>query len=570
MISAYNIELYNKVKAKIAEGYRRIFYSQATGLGKSIIMRLLMQNDFVGKRFLYISPTYSIWSNFYSFNNDIEIDCAMYAAFNQYEKTMEIIGKYDVVFVDECHHMYSDVQGKNIRAAMLENPDKFFIGCTATPKITDGLASDAFECSCYGLDIYDAIKAEILPKVRYAILVPKEEGNIISDDIISQIQEIVFSQEKSDKCLGYFTDIKELELYQDIFKEAFPEYQISSVHSKKTKSENQAILEAFRNGANKQILLSVNSILEGVHVDGVSCVISFRHTQKFNVFMQILGRLCKPYSMVQPVFIDVADSVHSINFDVRSYDCEESVIGSSKTFKDIIDVNCNEYKYVELYELLKAKDKQINQYKDYSWVTLKQLAKLLGVGVSAIYSWLRSHPGATVESYIDFHDNKEKRYRGVRCDSLYHLARDLHVSETYIKNYIKSNELSRAECIDSILGDDSLEIYTSKLNIVYYREVDCYDEYSISDCLNLPINVVRKNIKLFESKYKYIDSILGSGTLKDFVNKVNETKRFSYRGIQYDSKEDICEALGITIKTYDSFMQQNEELEPKDIIDYYL
>lgn len=568
MISAYNIELYNKVKAKIAEGYRRIFYSQATGLGKSIIMRLLMQNDFVGKRFLYISPTYSIWSNFYSFNNDIEIDCAMYAAFNQYEKTMEIIGKYDVVFVDECHHMYSDVQGKNIRAAMLENPDKFFIGCTATPKITDGLASDAFECSCYGLDIYDAIKAEILPKVRYAILVPEEEGNIISEDIISQVQEIIFAQKDATKCLGYFTDIKELELYQSVLEEAFPEYQIVSIHSKKTKSENQRILEQFRSNTNKQILLSVNSVLEGVHVNNVSCVISFRHTQKFNVFMQILGRLCKPYSKEQPVFIDVADSVSSINFDVCKYDSHG--VGVSRTFRDIIDVECNEYKYVELYELLKSKDKDVNHYKDYSWVTIKQLAKLLGVSSSTIYSWLKAHIGATVEDYIDFHDNKEKRYRGVRCDSIAHMACDLHVSEVYIKNLIRLNELSRSECIEKILGEDSLEVYNSKLNIIYYRGVDCYDEYTISDCLDLPVIVVRKNIRLLGSKYKYIDSILGSNTLKEYLNKRNQVKRFSYRGIQYDSKEDICEALGITLKTYDLFMQKSEDLEPKDIIDHYL
>ena len=84
-ISNYNQALYNEVLEKIKAGYHQIFYSEATGLGKSIIMQMLILQQFAGKRVLYIAPKYSIWNNLSQYDAMRRADCRMYAAFKDIE-----------------------------------------------------------------------------------------------------------------------------------------------------------------------------------------------------------------------------------------------------------------------------------------------------------------------------------------------------------------------------------------------------------------------------------------------------------------------------------------------------
>ena len=211
-ISDYNQALYDEVLEKIKAGYHQIFYSEATGLGKSIIMQMLILQQFAGKRVLYIAPKYSIWNNLSQYEAMRCADCRMYAAFKDTVTALDIIHNYDVIFIDECHHMYSDIQGASIQKAMAIYSNKYFFGFTATPKLKGKLASDAFEVSCIGLDVYDAVKQGIFPKIKYAILVPDTEGDICSQDIIAQIQSIFEDRRKvGEKCLVYLTDIRDLE-----------------------------------------------------------------------------------------------------------------------------------------------------------------------------------------------------------------------------------------------------------------------------------------------------------------------------------------------------------------------
>lgn len=342
-ISDYNQALYDEVLEKIKAGYHQIFYSEATGLGKSIIMQMLILQQFAGKQVLYIAPKYSIWDNISQYEAMKCADCRMYAAFKDTETALDIIHNYDVIFIDECHHMYSDIQGASIQKAMAVYSNKYFFGFTATPKLKGKLASDAFEVGCIGLDVYDAVKQGIFPKIKYAILVPDTEGDICSQDIITQIQSIFEDRQKvGEKCLVYLTDIHDLESYTSLLKEAYPEYDVMNIHSKKTLRDNKMVLDQFNAAVGNVMLLSVDSLMEGVHLNGVHCVISCRHTQSLNVFLQIMGRLCKPYSKVEPLFIDVTDSVSDINFDLDEPKPKGNGTGqiTQRSLKDMIDVHC--------------------------------------------------------------------------------------------------------------------------------------------------------------------------------------------------------------------------------------
>lgn len=141
-ISDYNQALYDEVLERVKAGYHQIFYSEATGLGKSIIMQMLILQQFADKQVLYIAPKYSIWDNISQYEAMKCADCRMYAAFKDAGTAIDIIHNYDVIFIDECHHMYSDIQGASIQKAMAVYNNKYFFGFTATPKLKGKLASD--------------------------------------------------------------------------------------------------------------------------------------------------------------------------------------------------------------------------------------------------------------------------------------------------------------------------------------------------------------------------------------------------------------------------------------------
>lgn len=573
-VSDYNQKLYEQVLEKVNSGYHQIFYSEATGLGKSIIMQLLIINNFQDKRILYITPKNSIWDNLSQYEAMKNVACKMYAAFKNNQTSLEIINDYDVVFIDECHHMYSDIQGESIQYAMSHFADKYFFGFTATPKLKVGLASEAFETSCIGMDVYEAVQNGIFPKIKYAVLVPDEKGSIYSNDILDQIYEIFSKrQEEGDKCLVYLTNIQDLEEYQCLLKGIYKDYEIMSIHSQKSLKENKEILERFNNASGNVMLLSVDSLMEGVHLENVHCLISCRHTQSLNVFLQIMGRLCKPYSTIEPLFIDVTDSIEDIDFNLEDVSTRKgqgtSIIGV-RSLKDIMDVHCDEYKYVEFYEKLKQVNKQVQCYKDFTWSSIPQLAKQLGVTASAINSWLRRNIGSTVQDYIDLKLNAEIKYRGVDCSSYESIAVSLHKTIHDVKLVMKLNDMTRQDYVDFVLGNESLEIYNNKLNIVIYRGIDCYNAEAIANCLQKEPSEVRKGIKKSGDAYKYIDDVLGDLDLQQYIQKLNVSKRFCYRGIKYDSVEDICMQLGVTVKTYNDFMRRAKAQSAREFIDAYL
>ena len=170
----HNKELYNKIVEKINKGERSIFYSQATGLGKSFIFMKLVEEYFQGKKIMYVVPKIAIWDNMEHYKEyqklNADIDMKTFAFFNKYEPN--IVDKYDVVFVDECHHLFSSIQGNNVTQLMNDmlTNGKYVFGLTATPYVKGKFVDEEyFNTSCYGLDIYDAIEAELLPKIDLGI-----------------------------------------------------------------------------------------------------------------------------------------------------------------------------------------------------------------------------------------------------------------------------------------------------------------------------------------------------------------------------------------------------------------
>ena len=177
----HNKTLYEDILRELENGERSIFYSQGTGLGKSFIFMKLVHDYFKDARVLYIVPKNAIWNNVCHYKEFAyiadRVTLATFTTFNRYPNNNISCADYDVVFVDECHHMLSDVQGKNVKKFLddMVSWDKHVFGMTATPEI-EGVFVDeeCFDVSCYGLDMFEAIEQGLMPKMDIAIGIKEE------------------------------------------------------------------------------------------------------------------------------------------------------------------------------------------------------------------------------------------------------------------------------------------------------------------------------------------------------------------------------------------------------------
>lgn len=361
----HNQILYNNIVAEMEKGEYNIFFSEATGLGKSFIFMRLVQDYFIGKKILYVVPKISIWKNltrykeFKSLNANIVM--TTYAAFNKYDSSL--CDEYDVVFVDECHHMLSEIQGNNVHKFCKDMSaiNKYSFGFTATPYYKGTYVDEAcFNVSCYGYDVCEAIDLELLPKIHFSV------ANIDIDSIPMDmrarysitgtktlLEQLLERNADKSRWIAYFLNKTELEQNAHELESLFPDYTILKVYD--GIEDEDAIYDTFNGSTGKVILLSVNKLLEGVHLKNVQGVLLYRNVTEFSTYMQMYGRLCDISAKESPVFIDVANAIFSINKV-----SEKNIFKSNRTenrkhrkLRDFFDVHADDYWTVELFDILK-------------------------------------------------------------------------------------------------------------------------------------------------------------------------------------------------------------------------
>jgi len=173
----HNQIMMDNIECAMAEGARKIFFSQACGLGKTFIFMYLVNKYFRDKRVLYITSKQHIWNGLKikeEFKNiNLYIDMCCYADFNHVKERHL---KYDIYLVDEAHHLFSKVQGANVVSVMNHivkiNKDAYVFGTTATPFCNDKMAgSEFFDVSIFGKDMLDAIDEGLLQPITYSICI---------------------------------------------------------------------------------------------------------------------------------------------------------------------------------------------------------------------------------------------------------------------------------------------------------------------------------------------------------------------------------------------------------------
>lgn len=618
----HNEKLYSQIREQIEAGERSIFYSEATGLGKSFIFMRLVQDYFVGKKILYIVPKIAIWENLTHYDEfkllDAEVVMSTFAAFNVYDSNDGRCEEYDAVFVDECHHMLSDIQGDNVYKLLcdMKKSGKYVFGLTATPRINNVFVDEEyFDVSCYGYDVFEAIKNGIFPKIDLAVAdidINDIPSNMRAKFSVSGTKPIVeqIIEERSDitHWLAYFGRRIDLEESEQEVRKLFPEFKILKLYN--GCGDANKIINEFEEYSGKVILMSVSMLLEGMHLNNVEGVLLYRNVGRTSTYFQIYGRLCKIGAEKSPLLLDVTNSVFNItDFNMfRSTRCRERELVYTK--RDLFDITSSTYRYVELLDSVNPF--KVKEYRGVKWTTFNSLAIALGKSSSGIRSYLSRKKGITIEDYIDMvlGDSTYEEYvdngfmksytikiagKEYNYSSFYDLGVKLHHASLAIYDFSSFIKLVEWENNNGFIIDgeyrginitsiktvsDAIGIHHTKL-----RSFMSTEGVNVRECIDMWLDKDKwyRGIMLVDGVSR-IHSITGVscgeitrtftrlGSMKDTIDKYFPETRI-YRNIVITdnfSYKDIADQLGISVTAFTKYRIRNKSKGVEGWIDHYL
>lgn len=323
-LKEHNLRPYEQVEEAMRTK-RHVIYVSGVGTGKSFIFLKLVADStlFQNKRCLYIMPQQSVGANLMTYPEYREVaDRVTFINMQQFtsvDKACRLFSHYDLIVMDEAHHLGSDLYGRCIMEAvtLTEVP---FLGLTATPIRADRVdIRDEFAVVVDGISNFDAIRLGLMPQFTYRIGVPDEDlaayrkrlkneqtkgkhGRIIWDysDCESVIRDIANTYPRR-KYIIFSGNIAALERDREMIASVFSGKPVFEMHSKSP--DVSTILHAF-NEAEEGVLMTVDMALEGIHLSGVDGIILLRNVQSIPVFQQMLGRVCSIGKKTSPVVID--------------------------------------------------------------------------------------------------------------------------------------------------------------------------------------------------------------------------------------------------------------------------
>lgn len=349
----HNRTAVDEMKEKVKEGFRKLIYVAGTGCGKtwafmgfanelpSIVPELSAPCKL---KILYIMPKNVVKDNVEGYEEFHEfgfhVDFATYNYFSKKEKGTEKFKEYDLIVIDECHHLGGDLYGKNILSAMDES-DRFFLGLTATPyrSCDKTNVEDFFETAVHGISVWDAIRLGLMPTFNYHICLPEKDTKQIEKEYAHQYRAVVDLNDsadavydvvmsyKRDKWICFFSDTKSLENAKEQVSEIFEGYEVFTLLS--SLKNLKEVMDGVRR-AKKAVILSVDILLEGVHLDGITGIILYRNVTSTIAFQQMIGRTCSIGNKVEPVIIDTSQSARKILAAL----IRESRKGNTSSFPD--------------------------------------------------------------------------------------------------------------------------------------------------------------------------------------------------------------------------------------------
>lgn len=393
----------NQIVKAYKIGTKNICYTSGVGTGKSYVFMKLVNEYFKDKKILYILPKNAIKENIKDYPEfkliKDNVDFLTYNYFNDYEKGMLKINEYDLVVVDECHHLGSAIYGNILKRCMNDSIIPF-LGLTATPIREDGKdILSYFNKTIKGMTTIDAIKNGYMKPFNYRICLPSDKQELYSllNDITQNnnfasfgdglhkvknhidyemsentLRDII-KQYPRNKWTIFCDNIKNLNQHLPLIHRIFSDYNIYPLHFK---LEEENYLKNTINGVNaseKAVVVCCDMFLEGMHMNNMDGIIFFRNVQSLPLFQQMLGRVCRMGKEESPVVIDCTSCGPKILFEMinmndilddNKLNNTDKITLIKKNISLIMNLGLDEHKEWEgfndfLTEIVNAKQKKI-------------------------------------------------------------------------------------------------------------------------------------------------------------------------------------------------------------------
>lgn len=620
----HNQEIYDGIISAIADGHRKIGYTEATGLGKSFVFAELCNTVFKNKKILYVIPKLAIQDNMYEYSEiqDLvsNVDFATFASFNSEDNAIEYAEKYEVIFVDECHHLLSDIQGRTVDLCgtiISEKVGCYYIGMSATIEIGRvNVFEKYFTKTVYGLDLYDAIVEGLYPKMNYMVAIPDVQD--IPEDVrvkynidsSKPMLESILSKNKVRKVLVYFARVSEIYENIDYIKSVFDGYKVFVLHYNKDDC-NLGTLHEFNEYDGDCVMLSVSMLLEGVHVSGVDCTIIDRNVDKIHTLLQLIGRLYHYGMKNSPLVIDMYNSANLFTkgeCTIKS----KGYVNKDRFIRDIVNPRCGDYAVIDFvneYLSISSKNLILILEEDYRGIRagvykLYVLGELCGVVGSTARYWYNKHKNDEdfstkrfIDYCLDLHQDFTSlsihyctlkiSYRGIEpCNSLMGLAKNLNtICYSTLQNIVHKMAEGK-KCLDyKDIIDYVLDIYPFSRRDILVLEKEykgckpCKGSGSIAKQMGVSGSMINEYIRRMRKKGVKIDAC----SLIDYVISRKEGNHViccghalhlekEYRGIHpFKSVSELAEQLGCSLNCLRHAVENLEEIKSTEwLIDYML
>ncbi len=343
----YQIDLIDKIKLSLAEGFKKILVVLPTGGGKTIVMaefiKVLAEEL---KNILFLAHRREL---IFQGSEKIESFGIEHGLIMSGEKksllhsvqvaSIQTLAARlkrnrinpplaDTIIVDEAHHATATTYLKIFE----QYPEAAIIGFTASPVRKDGRGlGTVFETMIEGPSIseltkqghlvgcqyYSPTKAELINlkglQVQRGDFNEKQLAERVDTPEIYADIVLTFSRICPHlQALCYAVSIKHAIHIRDCFVEAG--FKCEYISGDTPKPERDEILRQFKNGE-IQIIVNCMVLVEGYDCPSASCCILARPTKSFGLYLQMVGRVLRPFTgKHDAIILDHAGAVHEHGF----------------------------------------------------------------------------------------------------------------------------------------------------------------------------------------------------------------------------------------------------------------
>ncbi|WCK57351.1 Helicase associated domain protein (plasmid) [Aneurinibacillus sp. Ricciae_BoGa-3] len=351
----HNVTTYRNLKA-IWETNKAACAVQPTGTGKTYLISQCLY-DFKGKNCLVLSSSEAILNQTKKkagFASSYTIYMTYWKAMLLTREELENLN-LDFIALDEFHRVGAKKWGEGVRKILLQYPDAYILGTSATPvRYLDNardMSKELFDGKeARNMSLTDAIVKGILPMPHYvsALYSLDEEIDLMKEKInnshnskeeksqlIKELDEVKMEWNKSrgvahilkkhlpktvKKFIVFTQNLKHLNALQQDVESWFEKALNVPVKSYRMvnelgKEENHRNLDEFTQSDDDtmvRLMFSIDMLNEGLHVDDVDGVILLRPTCSPIIYYQQIGRALQAGNTKQPLILDLVNNFQAI------------------------------------------------------------------------------------------------------------------------------------------------------------------------------------------------------------------------------------------------------------------